>query len=101
MVAPVVVVGLDDISGLSFACAAVTLCKCVECATVGAAAVREISRVHHRTPEALLTTISTVLDTYDSQLGSQGMLADGAALMNPAVIKRLRALQTAIRKSYG
>ena len=54
-----------------------------------------------RTPEALLTTISTVLDTYDTQLGSQGMLADSAAMMNPEVIQRLRALQAAIRKSYG
>ena len=74
------------------------------CTRVGCVAAELCERVVWdaiRTPEALLTTINTVLDTYDSQMGSQGMLADSAALMNPEVIRRLRALQAAIRKSYG
>ena len=45
-------------------------------------------------------TISTVLETYDTQLGSEGMFAETAAMMNPEVIKRLRSLQAAINKRY-
>jgi len=55
----------------------------------------------NRTPEALLTTISTVLATYDTQLGGQGMFAETSAMMNPEVIKRLRALQAAVQKTYS
>ena len=53
-----------------------------------------------RTPEALLLTISTVLNAYDAQLGGSDMMAESAALMNPEVIKLMRDLKQRISKQY-
>ncbi|KAK9804314.1 hypothetical protein WJX72_006307 [[Myrmecia] bisecta] len=51
-------------------------------------------------PQAMLTTISAVLQAYDSQIGSNSMLSDSSSMMNPEVIQRMRGLQEHIQKQF-
>jgi len=53
------------------------------------------------TPERLLVTVQTVLQTYDSQKTTRmGLTGEAAELMSPQVIERMREIETEIEKEF-
>ena len=52
------------------------------------------------TPEAMLNTITNVLHMYEGSRGGGSMAGQAAALMKPAVIERIQALQAVIQSRF-